>query len=73
MKKFILTNIGLHRTPSKLIKNEGDEMMPKMTESRLVITLEYVGCGDTTELTSDELIGRFINDESITTLKQKVL
>lgn len=58
MEKFILTSIGLDRTPPKPIKHEPTGICIKKQEETLTIKLEYVGFGDTTKLTNEKLMAK---------------
>jgi len=58
MEKFIQTSIGLQRTPPKPIKHEVNGMVLRMQEETLTITLEYIGFGDTTKITNEQLIDK---------------
>jgi hypothetical protein len=58
MEKFIQTSIGLKRTPPKPIKHETTGMTFRIQEETLTITLEYIGFGDTTNITNEQLMDK---------------
>jgi hypothetical protein len=58
MEKFIQTSIGLQRTLPKPIKHEATGMALRMQEETLTITLEYIGFGDTTKITNEQIIDK---------------
>ena len=58
MEKFIQTSVGLKRTPPKPIRHEATAMTFRMQEEKLTITLEYIGFGDTTKITNEQLMDK---------------
>jgi len=60
MGKFIQTEIGLKRTPPKPIKDEKTGNILKIEEETLTVTLKYIGYGDTTNITDEQLMDKFI-------------
>jgi hypothetical protein len=58
MEKFIQTSIGLQRTPLKSIKHAPTRMTVRMQEETLTITLEYIGFGDTTKITNEQIMDK---------------
>lgn len=56
MEKFIQTSIGLQRTPPKPIKHEPTGLIVRVQEETLTITLEYIGFGDTTKITNEQIM-----------------
>ena len=58
MEKFIQTSIGLQRTPPKPIKHELTGMVVRMQEETLTITLKYIGFGDTTKITNEQIMDK---------------
>ena len=58
MEKFIQTSIGFKRTPPKPIKDRLTGMVVRMQEETLTITVEYIGSGDTTKITNEQLMDK---------------
>ena len=58
MVKFIQTSIGLKRKPPKPIKHKATGMVLRLREETLTITLKYIGCGDTTNITNEQLMDK---------------
>lgn len=58
MEKFIQTSIGLQRTPPKPIKHKPTGMVVRMKAETLTITIKYIGSGDTTKITNEQLMDK---------------
>lgn len=55
-EKFILLSIQIQRTPPKPIKHMG--VVVRMKEETLTVTMDYVGFGDTTKITKEQLLDK---------------
>jgi len=56
--KFILTEIGINRTPPKQKIDKHLNVFLGMTEERLSINIEYIGFGDTTGIKSEDVYNK---------------
>lgn len=62
MENFIQTSIKIKRTLPKPIKDERmGNVILRMKEEKLKITIEYVGHGDTTKITDEQLLDKIQN------------